>query len=454
MMTNNLTHNLNNLDDVCMPIPIKNNLNRLREPEMSYFFDTGSFKTINDNDFGKSTRYEFDNMPLYKRANNQSHHANYNKTINSLHSHNLNNNRTSSSSRLSIASNAFTVIFFNNLLKHLREKKGVIISPYSVFNLFIILYLGSYGSTEAELKKYFNLPDKKSSLADLNYINDMLIKNGTMKKMNLVCISKKIKINNAFVNNTKHIATFSHFDPNNVDYEVKKLNNIIENATNGTIKDIMNSGMMKDDTAMILVNTLYFYSKWKNTFDEGMTAKGIFYGEKQKQVQYMNLYDDKNRYYEDNKNQILEKDYEDSDFCMGFILPKNKHEKPTITHEQFNYYVTQLKKNDIDVLTIPKFKHQSKFKFDNLLKKYGLREVFTKPNFSGIMPKEVTPIDDIIHVAVIDVNESGTEASAATIFTSYNCIKDKTINFIANHPFIYYIRHIPTNTILFIGQFY
>ena len=54
------------------------------------------------------------------------------------------------------------------------------------------------------------------------------------------------------------------------------------------------------------------------------------------------------------------------------------------------------------------------------------------------------------------VDEDGTEASAVTVAVCQSkCIRNdpEPKIFQADHSFIYYIKHIPTKTLLFVGDF-
>ena len=64
-------------------------------------------------------------------------------------------------------------------------------------------------------------------------------------------------------------------------------------------------------------------------------------------------------------------------------------------------------------------------------------------------------VSEIIHKCVIEVNEKGTEAatvSAIGIAGSSLSRKEPTIDFVADHPFLFFIREDGTGTILFVGQ--
>ena len=95
-------------------------------------------------------------------------------------------------------------------------------------------------------------------------------------------------------------------------------------------------------------------------------------------------------------------------------------------------------------IQIPKFKQR--FKLD------------LKPALMKLLPNALHFIDAIIHETVIEVDETGTEACATTTVyenLTSNLSRDehRKIVFIADHPFIFYIRHTPSKTLLFVGNY-
>ena len=70
-------------------------------------------------------------------------------------------------------------------------------------------------------------------------------------------------------------------------------------------------------------------------------------------------------------------------------------------------------------------------------------------DFFGITPEKPFFIEAALHKACVDVDEAGTEAAAATAVSFKTSLP---VPFIANHPFLFLIRHNPTGAILFLGR--
>lgn len=104
---------------------------------------------------------------------------------------------------------------------------------------------------------------------------------------------------------------------------------------------------------------------------------------------------------------------------------------------------------------IPRFKLEIKYELNSLLKFLGMTHVFNpaKADFSGMSPDKGLYLSKVIHKSYVDVNEEGTEAAAAT--GDNIAVKRLPIRhqFLADHPFLFFIMHTPTSTVLFAGKF-
>ncbi|KAF7067781.1 hypothetical protein CFC21_073624 [Triticum aestivum] len=59
---------------------------------------------------------------------------------------------------------------------------------------------------------------------------------------------------------------------------------------------------------------------------------------------------------------------------------------------------------------------------------------------------------DVIHKAVIEVNEEGTEAAASTLMHVAAPSPPPPVDFLADHPFAYFIVEEATGTVVFAGH--
>jgi len=74
-------------------------------------------------------------------------------------------------------------------------------------------------------------------------------------------------------------------------------------------------------------------------------------------------------------------------------------------------------------------------------------------DFSGINGTGGLCIGDVFHKAFVQVDENGTEAAAATAVVVRDAmVMPPPVFFMANRPFIFLIRDVQTNAILFIGK--
>ena len=62
-------------------------------------------------------------------------------------------------------------------------------------------------------------------------------------------------------------------------------------------------------------------------------------------------------------------------------------------------------------------------------------------------------IQDVLHKAFVSVDENGTEAAAATgVVVGIMAIPANQVEMNINRPFIFFIRDIPTGSIIFVGR--
>lgn len=84
-----------------------------------------------------------------------------------------------------------------------------------------------------------------------------------------------------------------------------------------------------------------------------------------------------------------------------------------------------------------------------------MEEAFSqsRANFSGMSDNNDLFLSQVFHQATVDVNEEGTEATAGTGAIVSGRTGHGGPQFVADHPFLFFIMHKVTKNILFFGRF-
>ena len=246
----------------------------------------------------------------------------------------------------------------------------------------------------------------------------------------------------------------------------KTINAWVEDRTNRKIKDLVPRNSRP--TRLALVNAIWFRGVWLNEFDKVGTTDQPFYLDASKKVTAPLMHrNDKYRYAETDSIQMLELPYRGNKLSMVVALPKDKNGlaglEAKLTPKTVESWMDKIKSSrwrEVDVY-LPKFKMDWGTKeMTESFKALGMTNPFTsEADFSGmngIAPssEEAFRIGSIFHKAFVDVNEIGTEAAAATaVVMEGSAIRpDPPQVFRADHPFVFFIRDIASDSILFLGR--
>ncbi|XP_039890801.1 leukocyte elastase inhibitor-like isoform X2 [Simochromis diagramma] len=244
-----------------------------------------------------------------------------------------------------------------------------------------------------------------------------------------------------------------------------EINSWVEQQTENKIKDLLKPETVETDTRLVLVNAVYFKGNWKNPFKEANTKEMPFKIKQNETVPVQMMYQEKKlpyNYIADHDLQILELPYVGEELSMFILLPKEssgpllKLEKE-LTQERLNEWTDRknMSTRSEVVLHLPKFKLEEDYKLNDPLAKLGMKDVFCagRADLSGMNGDGGLFLSTVAHKAFVEVNEEGTEAAAATGVVSMILCGGWTQYFTADHPFLFFIRHNETKSILFFGRF-
>jgi serpin B len=212
-------------------------------------------------------------------------------------------------------------------------------------------------------------------------------------------------------------------------------------------------------TMAVLTNAIYFKGVWLWQFNEENTTKQNFFirPDFSVDVPMMNMSPGKAEfnYFEDEEVQILELPYKGEKVSMVVLLPKKDFSSfdSSLTLDNLKEYQAKMEKTKLDSIALPKFKLETKYFLNDSLSALGMPTAFSdKADFSKMTGRRDLFINFVIHQAFVEVDEKGTEATAATAVMIWETAVRQLKIFRADHPFLFYILDKETGTILFFGR--
>jgi serine protease inhibitor len=350
------------------------------------------------------------------------------------------------------------------------EEKNIVFSPYSISSALAVTYAGARGNTAKEMAEVLWFPKDQSSFhPGYKAFTDSILLSGKEKGTelriaNALWVQQDYKLRQDFI---ELAASCYNAKAENVNFKMpeelektrQKINKWVEDATNNRIRNLLQQGVLKELTRLVITNAIWFNGNWVKPFDTSATYSSIFNINSAKSIntEFMHQKTDAG-YYEDDEIQALEFPYKGGKKSMLIILPKETEGWRLIgrilTTDRLKIISQGLKIQEVDI-AIPKFKYESQFSLKETLIQMGMEEPFSNSaDFSGMTDANDLKIDEVIHKAFIEVNETGTEAAAATavIMILKSALNERTVRFNANHPFIYFITDKTTGGIIFMGR--
>ncbi|QLE57692.1 serpin family protein [Nostoc sp. TCL26-01] len=361
------------------------------------------------------------------------------------------------------ANNRFGFKLFSEIgLQNTPPTKNIFVSPMSIGTALAIAYNGASGSTQQAMAKTLefqgiSLPEINSNYAALNKLLSNPDANVQLNIANSLWVNQDISLRPDFIQITRDFyqAKVANIDFQNVT-SVNTINDWVKDNTGGKINKIVKQ--IAPNEVLFLINAIYFKGKWSQEFAKSQTTTQPFYSVsgQQKQHPMMSQTGDY-RYYENDQFQAVSLPYgQDGRVSLYVFLPKQKSNlqvfQQNLNAENWEKWMSQFNKRKGSI-KLPRFQTDYEITLNDALKTLGMAEAFTnKADFSGI-GKNIA-ISEVKHKAFVEVNEEGTEASAATSvgFRATFARQPQTpFKMIVDRPFFCAIRDNQTKSILFMG---
>lgn len=358
--------------------------------------------------------------------------------------------------------NAFALEFLDRINQHSDD--SFIISPLSMQYLLGMMLNGAQEETQAQIIKVLGYGTGQTEAVNKYCLSLMNQLSGLDKKTkihfaNAAFADKAFNISNHFKTSLKdyykaEVSNKSFSDPKTLE----EINSWCKKQTNGNIPQILDC-LSKDDVLLIL-NTLYFNSTWKNPFDVQKTTTRPFYmGDGGSRNVSMMAKQEVLAYAENEIFSVVNLPYGNSSFQMYIFLPKEEKTVVDITGSFKNVenFLTSLSWKACDVdMWLPRFETKYDIELNHILSSMGIPDAFdkNKANFKSISDKENLCLSLVKQCATIKVDEEGTVAAVVSTGKWYPIALDyPSVQFHADHPFVYMIIERSSQAILFAGKY-
>ncbi len=340
--------------------------------------------------------------------------------------------------------------------------ENFVYSPYGVESVLEMVKLGAKGETLSELEKVLPKPKKDAGAPGSVHGEGFrfTIANSAWVRRNYALIPSFTADLQA-----KFGAEITPLDFKDATADAGRINAWIDKNTQGKITKLIEPSAIHPDLQLVLVNALYFKAKWENPFKQAGTRADDFHPVRGKifKADFM---------HQQRSYSVLRR--KDSDLVvlpyaghrqsLWLVLP---HAGVPLDQLEPDLEETKLEKSyatdrnaakatTVD-LALPKFSVTSQFSVVPYLEKRGLHRIF-KPetaDLTGISAEKPLCVTEIIQRAVIELDEEGTEAAAATaMFLGAGAVfrDEKPLELKFDRPFAYFLRDEATGKILFMGR--
>ncbi len=237
------------------------------------------------------------------------------------------------------------------------------------------------------------------------------------------------------------------------------INDWVADQTEQKIKDLMPGGVITTTTRLVLTNAIYFDAAWESTFKKEATHRGEFTLLDGDTVSAEMMHQSHRFPYATGGGyQAVELPYDGGELSMVVLLPEEGRLaafEESLDGEELTAILSDLTPTEVR-LTMPRFKYESAFRLRDALSAMGMADAFDPgvADLSGMDGTRNLFIQEVVHKALVRVDEEGTEAAAATavVVGITAAPAQPVVEVVIDHPFIFLIRDLKTGTILFLGR--
>lgn len=355
----------------------------------------------------------------------------------------------------------------------LTPDENLLFSPYSIGMAMALVRSGASEEIAAELDSFFGFTDRAqweswwssmaATLASRNGTfpgpsgeNELTV---TTRSANAAFVSPDVKLSQDYSSrlDTYYAAEADTVDFNDPDQAAKTINSWVDRQTDGQIEEIISPNAITPQLVLVLVNALHLVADWLTSFKTENTTEEDFHPSTGAAVPVQMMHGQAGGYYADEALEATVLFFAGKTLAMAFALPKTDLASVADAWASggLNEMITGLETSKTSVqIDLPKWTSEWKDSLRPLLKNLGLPALFDGKSLQEMAEDaEGWKVDEVFHRAVIEVDENGVAASAATavLLSEVSGPVESPTRLTFDRPFAYVIYDVETRVPLFIG---
>lgn len=339
-------------------------------------------------------------------------------------------------------------------------------SPYSVSTALAMAYVGARADTQQELHEslgYSSVGLTPDHVPTAHAQHTHVLRapsNSTLRVANAAVLQERYNVLTEYLDLLTQSFAAEVSKANLADEQSRKnINTWVKNSTGGKIEDLLTEPL-PPNTKMVLLNAIYFKGLWDTPFDASFTSSAPFYNGGTEQVTVDMMRNEVRvpyAYHEATDADVADLPYAGLDYSMTIVLPRD-HSGAEALRQRLSWPVFQNMLSHLQqqrlTLALPRFKLEGAYKLKQPISQLGAKKMFDErqADLSGITGSRDLFVHDVIHKAVVEVNEEGSEAAGASGVVFVTKSLSTSTRFIVDHPFLFFIRNTKTGDVFFAGQ--
>ncbi|MBJ7596411.1 MAG: serpin family protein [Candidatus Dormibacteraeota bacterium] len=340
-----------------------------------------------------------------------------------------------------------------------RERDGnVVLSPASIFDVLALLAPGAQGSTATQLDRALHATGSpRQFVADLMGLEQHLgTAGGTVTMASAAWLQQGYPLGSAY----RQLLTDAGAPPqiqdfrNNPDGARQSINQWVSDQTNRRIDDLFAPGTIRATTRLVLANAVALQATWRTPFPQQSTQSAPFATPTGSQsVSMMRLLAPLD-YVQTAQAQAVRLPYSSGGLDALVALPNDPTVNPLTLLPELSATAVPFSSHMV-ALALPRFQTDTTLDLQPTLGELGLGGLFAHPDLSGIggLPGDLR-VDAAVHKAWISVDETGTQATAASgvsVGTTAAPLR-QLVSMTVDRPFLFVVEDSATSVPLFVAR--